>query len=119
MTRIVLDLFLDCHQFGCLHRICRKFSHSLIWRPSRVADTPPLLPVGSYQCFNSLSPKLFPMFVQSSLFCFLWLLFRLLCILINSRDIHGGWVFALVLPCGMVLFISVDRLLRKKRSSLC
>ncbi len=19
-----LDLFLDCHQFGCLHRICRK-----------------------------------------------------------------------------------------------
>ena len=21
----VLDLFLDCHQFGCLHNICRKF----------------------------------------------------------------------------------------------
>ena len=23
-TRIVLDLSLDCHQFGCLHRICMK-----------------------------------------------------------------------------------------------
>ena len=73
--------------------------------------------VGSCQCFSSLSskfPKLFPMFVQSSLFFFLWLLFRLLCILINSRDIHGRWVFALVLQCGMVLFISVVRLSRKK-----
>ena len=45
---------------------------------------------------------------------FLWLLFRLLCILINSRDIHGRWDFALVLQCGMVLFISVVRLSRKK-----
>ena len=48
MTRIVLDLSLDCHQFGCLHRMCMK-------------------------CFSSLSskfPKLFPMFVQSSLFSF-------------------------------------------------
>ena len=32
----------------------------------------------------------------------------------NSRDIHGRWVFALVLQCGMVLFISVVRLSRKK-----
>ena len=50
MTRIVLGLFLDCHQFGC----CIGF-------------------VGSCQSFSSLSskfPKLFPMFVQSSLFCF-------------------------------------------------
>ena len=54
------------------------------------------------------------MFVQSSLFNFLWLLFRLLCILINSRNIHGRWDFALVLPCGMVFFISVVRLSRKK-----
>ncbi len=43
-------------------------------------------------------------------FAFVWLLFRLLCILINSRDIHGRWVFALVLQCGMVLYISVVRL---------
>ena len=54
------------------------------------------------------------MFVQSSLFGFLWLLFRLLCILINSCDIHGRWVFALVFQCGMVLFISVVRFSRKK-----
>ena len=47
-------------------------------------------------------------------FAFLWLLFRLLCILINSRDNHGRWVFALVLQCGMVLFISVVRLSRTK-----
>ena len=47
-------------------------------------------------------------------FAFLWLLFRLLCILINSRDIHGRWVFALVFSCGMVLFISVVRLSRKR-----
>ena len=56
---------------------------------------------GSCQCFSSLSskfPKLFPMFVQSSLFCFFMVfVFHLLCILINSRDIHGRWVFALVL----------------------
>ena len=45
---------------------------------------------------------------------FLWLLFRLLCILINSRDFRGRWVFALVLQWGMVLFISVVRLSRKK-----
>ena len=53
------------------------------------------------------------MFVQSCLFSFLWLLFRLLCILINSRDIHGRSVFALVLQCGMVLFISIVRCSRK------
>ena len=54
------------------------------------------------------------MFIQSSLLAFLWLLFRLLCIHINSRDIHGRWDFALVLQCGMVLFISIVRLSRKK-----
>ena len=47
-------------------------------------------------------------------FAFLWILFRLLCILINSRDIHRRRVFALVLLCVMVLFMSVVRLLRKK-----
>ena len=31
---------------------------------------------------------------------------------VNSRDIHGRWDFALVLQCGMVLFISVVRLSR-------
>ena len=35
-----------------------------------------------------------------------------------SIDIHGRWVFALVLQCGMVLFIRVIRL-SGKRSSLC
>ena len=77
MTRIVLDLSLDCHKFGC-----------------------------SLNCSQCLfSPVCL---------AFVWLLFRLLCILINSRDIHGRWDFALVLKCGMVLFISVVRLSRKK-----
>ena len=27
---------------------CKVVTHSLIWRPSRVADTPPLLPISRY-----------------------------------------------------------------------
>ena len=52
------------------------------------------------QCFSSLSSKFpicSPMFVQSTLFGFLRHLFRLLCILINSRDILGKLGFALVM----------------------
>ena len=48
--------------------------------------------VGSCQCLSSLSSK-FPKLSQCSFnavcFAFLLLLFRLLCIRINSRDIHG------------------------------
>ena len=97
MTRIVLDLSLDCHQFGCLHRICMKLlnTNALV-----------VCLLSSLNCSQCLfSPVCL---------AFLWLLFRLLCILINSRDIHGRWDFALVLQCGMVLFISVVRLSRKK-----
>ena len=53
------------------------------------------------------------MFVQSSLFSFFMAFVSSSFVLINSRDIHGRWDFALVLQCGMVLFISVVRLSRK------
>ena len=41
---------LDCHQFGSLHRICMKLPH--------------------FSSVSSKFPKLFPMFVKSSLFSF-------------------------------------------------
>ena len=92
MTRIVLDLFLHCRQFGCLHRI-----------------------LGSCQCFSFSSkfPKLFQMFVQSSLFlliygfCFVFFAF----VLIRVMSI-GRWVFVLPL-------VGVVRLSRKKGPFKC
>ena len=29
MTRISLDLVLECPQFGCLHRICKEVANAL------------------------------------------------------------------------------------------
>ena len=97
-------LMNDENRFGFV------FSLSLIWLFTydlwEVANALVVCLLSSLNCSQCL--------FNPVCFAFLCFLFRLLCILINSSDIHGRWVFALVLPCGMVLVISVVRLSRKK-----